>query len=45
MEQKDLKNFYDSLKPLGLVKPMPFDLGYHWGKKDNNLIRAIKIKK
>lgn len=42
MEQKDLKNFYDSLKSLGAVKPMPFDLGYHWGKKDNNLMRAIK---
>lgn len=45
MEQKDLKNFYDSLKSLGAVKPMPFDLGYHWGKKDNNLILAIKTKK
>ncbi|GAB4109613.1 MAG: hypothetical protein OHK0057_32530 [Thermoflexibacter sp.] len=42
MEQKDLKNFYDSLKSLRAVKPMPFDLGYHWGKKDNNLMRAIK---
>jgi hypothetical protein len=45
MEQKDLKNFYDSLKSLGAVKPMPFDLGYHWGKKDNNLMRAIKTNK
>ena len=42
MGQRDLKNYYDSLKKINGVKPMPFDLGYHWGTKDNNLIRAIK---
>lgn len=42
MGQRDLKTFYDSLKAINGVKTMPFDLGYHWGTKDNNLIRAIK---
>ncbi len=42
MGQKDLKAYYDSLKVANAVKTMPFDLGYHWGTKDNNLIRAIK---
>jgi hypothetical protein len=42
MGQRDLKTYYDSLKAINGVKPMPFDLGYHWGTKDNNLIRAIK---
>lgn len=42
MGQRDFKTYFDSLKALNAVKPMPFDLGYHWGTKDNNLIRAIK---
>jgi hypothetical protein len=42
MGQKDLKGFYDSLHALGKVTSLPFDLGYHWGTKENNLIRAIK---
>jgi len=42
MGQKDLKAYYDSLKAANAIKTMPFDLGYHWGTKDNNLIRAIK---
>lgn len=38
--QTDLKQLYskDSLN----IKPLPFDLGYHWGTKDNNLMRFIK---
>jgi hypothetical protein len=42
MGQRDFKTYFDSLKALNAVKPMPFDLGYHWGTKDNNLIRAVK---
>jgi hypothetical protein len=42
MGQKDMKAYYDSLKAANAVKSMPFDLGYHWGTKDNNLMRAIK---
>ncbi len=38
--QLDLKALYkrDSLK----VKPLPYDLGYHWGTRENNLIRLIR---
>lgn len=40
VEQKDLYLLYklDSSD----VKPIPFDLGYHWGTKENNLMRCIK---
>lgn len=38
--QLDLKALYsrDSLK----VKALPYDLGYHWGTRENNLMRLVR---
>ena len=37
--QRDLDAAYrDSTQ----VKPLPFDLGYHWGKHRDNLLRAVR---
>lgn len=38
--QLDVKELYkrDSLK----VKPLPYDLGYHWGTRENNLMRLVR---
>ncbi|MCS6822663.1 MAG: hypothetical protein NZ529_00080 [Cytophagaceae bacterium] len=42
IKEPDLRKAYES--DSSKVKELPFELGYHWGTKQHNMLKAVKIK-